>query len=554
MKSIARETVEFLKDRGYVLLLSIVAAGSYGFLMTHNAIGIDDTEVALYFEDGLAPYVGRWTLFLLNKIISLATFEPWCKEFFSVLVFMISVTVWCVLLKRIAGERIPRWAYGFVAAAFLSCPLISELYTYYLHNGICLAYGLSAIALYLFLEAQQEAAMKRKWCLFTIASFFLTISIGCYESMMVVFLIGALLVFVFLRAFYEVEKPYPVKVGGWMAGGAYVVVLSYILRTIISYVIIGIFNLGHFSTLINVPDLRTFDAGWQDAAEFAMILKRFLVKYYVNALAYFPITILVLALAFLGFYCLYQAIRKRDGWFFLSFLGVLLIPVLMCIVQGYDTKYRTAQYVPLVISLAVFLLLQLVFDGKVKQWARGIVYLALGILLYNQCANMNQWFYLDWQKYEYTKTVLVQVAHDLEASYDTSKPIVFRGANKVPASISEPAILGFDTWQYRFIAKICDAVDPHLKEKFYAENGRGYVFAETPMNSTLQWAITAFDGTGIEVVRFLEMHGYELRVETNLEKIAEAEDIRTRTGMPGYPKDGYILDCGDYIIVNLEGN
>lgn len=55
----------------------------------------------------------------------------------------------------------------------------------------------------------------------------------------------------------------------------------------------------------------------------------------------------------------------------------------MCIVQGYDTKYRTAQYVPLVISYAVFLLLRLVFDGKVKQWARGIVYLALGILLYN---------------------------------------------------------------------------------------------------------------------------------------------------------------------------
>lgn len=226
----------------------------------------------------------------------------------------------------------------------------------------------------------------------------------------------------------------------------------------------------------------------------------------------------------------------------------------MCIVQGYDTKYRTAQYVPLVISYAVFLLLRLVFDGKVKQWARGIVYLALGILLYNQCANMNQWFYLDWQKYEYTKNVLVQVAHDLEASYDTSKPIVFRGANKVPASISEPAILGFDTWQYRFIAKICDAVDPHLKEKFYAENGRGYVFAETPMNSTLQWAITAFDGTGIEVVRFLEMHGYELSVETDLEKIAEAEDIRTLSGMSGYPKDGYILDCGEYIIVNLEGS
>ena len=94
-----------------------------------------------------------------------------------------------------------------------------------------------------------------------------------------------------------------------------------------------------------------------------------------------------------------------------------------------------------------------------------------------------------------------------------------------------------------------DLIDPHLIEKYNADDGNGYVFAETPVNSTLRWGVTAFDGTASELGNFWKMLGYNFRIETDLRKIEEAEQISEE--MPEFPRTGYIKECGDYIIINL---
>ena len=45
------------------------------------------------------------------------------------------------------------------------------------------------------------------------------------------------------------------------------------------------------------------------------------------------------------------------------------------------------------------------------------------------------------------------------------------------------------------------------------------------------------------------MLGYNFRIETDLRKIEEAEQISEE--MPEFPQTGYIKECGDYIIINL---
>ena len=48
------------------------------------------------------------------------------------------------------------------------------------------------------------------------------------------------------------------------------------------------------------------------------------------------------------------------------------------------------------------------------------------------------------------------------------------------------------------------------------------------------------------------MHGYgSFRCETDLNKIEDAERIRTEENMATYPQNGYIKECEEYIIVNL---
>lgn len=147
---------------------------------------------------------------------------------------------------------------------------------------------------------------------------------------------------------------------------------------------------------------------------------------------------------------------------------------------------------------------------------------------------------------------MAKIAGDLEQGYDVSKPIVFRGAYTVPYDICKDAYVSFSSGQYRWICRLTDWCDPHLKEKYFGETGKGYVFAETPIVSTLQWGVTAFDGTSGQLIEFWKMHGHEDFIcEKDLGVIEEAEQRRAQEHMPGYPDKGYIREYEDYIIVNF---
>lgn len=119
----------------------------------------------------------------------------------------------------------------------------------------------------------------------------------------------------------------------------------------------------------------------------------------------------------------------------------------------------------------------------------------------------------------------------------------------MPYGIAKDAYLEYGSAEYNRLRSVGDLIDPHLIEKYNADDGHGYVFAETPVNSTLRWGVTAFDGTASELGNFWKMLGYNFRIETDLRKIEEAEKISEE--MPEFPRTGYIKECGDYIIVNL---
>ena len=162
MKKWLKDFRKFGEDRLYVFLLALVAVCAYGFMVTHPAVGIDDTPYQYYFEEGLSAIVGRWVMFLLNKVVHVADFAPFIADFAGVLILMLGVTVWAVLFRNLfeaepaCGSRfeskVPRYGYLFFSAIFISCPLISEVYTYYLHNGIATGYLFCGISLCCFRE------------------------------------------------------------------------------------------------------------------------------------------------------------------------------------------------------------------------------------------------------------------------------------------------------------------------------------------------------------------------------------------------------------------
>ena len=558
MKKLLNDIKAFCCCKAYMITLALTAACAYGYAITHYAIGMDDTVIPLYFEEGLAPYVGRWSLFVINKLFHIADFIPWMVELISVLILMLSVTLWCILWKRICergGVVLPLWSYIFVAAVFLSCPLISEVYVFYLHNGICTGYGVTALALLCFmssLSTKAEKAFQLKNIALSAA--LLTVALGFYESFIMAYIIGAVMCFFLVRLIHGKkgeEFCYQTKLICWMVNGLSVVAVSLVFRAVVLATIKAIYHLEKMN-VYNVLYRRFLGDIFTTKGELAMIIKRFFARYYVDAVVYLPITVLVVSMIFIGLYSLYYGLRKRDIMLPICSAALVVLPLLMSIAEGLATRYRSAQYVPLVGAFAVLLLLIEFQRHKLPEWIPVCSYILLGILLFNQCADMNRWFYLDDRKYQDAKEVMNRVAHDLEKEYDTSKPLVFTGGYEVPYEIAKDAYVSFSSSEYKWISRLTDWFDPHLKEKYHAGNGKGYVFAESPIVSVLQWGVTAFDGTSQQLIEFMKMHGHgSFRCETNLEVIDEANRVKEAENMPAYPREGYIKECEDYIIINL---
>ncbi|MBR1770549.1 MAG: hypothetical protein IJ747_00800, partial [Lachnospiraceae bacterium] len=186
-------------------------------------------------------------------------------------------------------------------------------------------------------------------------------------------------------------------------------------------------------------------------------------------------------------------------------------------------------------------------SGKRNAWAGRLVLVAAGILLFNQAEFMNRSFYVDYQKYESTRELLVQIAYEVETQYGTGTPILFVGHYSTPQEYRRYYEVSRDSWQYRLISAITDPVDVHLKEKYHTF--AGYSFAGEALNPLIQWGFIAFDGTNRELIRFLEMHGYSFRTVQDPEVIAEAKQIGDT--MPGWPAQGSITRQDGYILIHI---
>ena len=80
MRQLKEDISFFLHQKMFVVILALTAVGSYGFAVTHESIGIDDTMVDVYLNDGIEVLMGRWTIYLINKLFYLGEFMPHITE------------------------------------------------------------------------------------------------------------------------------------------------------------------------------------------------------------------------------------------------------------------------------------------------------------------------------------------------------------------------------------------------------------------------------------------------------------------------------------------
>ena len=556
-----------------ILLLTAVCA--YGYKVTNVTIGIDDTPSLYYFEEGLIAIVGRWVLFLLNKVISLAEFAPFVTDFAAVLLLIAAAIVWSALFYSVFGEKIPMTGYAYFAAVFVSCPLISEVFTYFLHNGIAIGYLSCAVSLCCMREWQNSMRKPRKgsglWekpdcpavTKLAAAAVFLWIAMGCYESFMILWLAGLLLLLLSERIRLGTERTARTGergVFGTLAGGALAALAAVLLRSLMIVVLTKAFHLEYLQGEA-VQRSVTEMLGWmvQTGAfgELIMILKRTFVLYGVFAYAYLPIRIFVLSAVVITVVTLVRVIRGRDLWALILLPTAYLAAFSLLFIEGKATLYRSAQFLPIFCGYGALLFAYIIYEltrspgrgvhRKLCLGTRGIAVAVLVVITWNQCMDMTKWFYIDRQKYDAAVKTVDQIALDLERDYDTSKPVIFTGNYEIPYSIVKDAYVSYGDSRYYKMKRLTDLIDPDLLDK-YNRGSRGVWVAQTPALSVIDWGRYAFDSDA-ELVRFFEMHGHRLVACGDVDRYAEAEE--ESLNLPEYPQDGYIVDKGDYIIVHF---
>ncbi len=548
MQGIWNDLVGIVKQNKFRIPIILMAVFSYGMLVIYPAIGIDDTAMDMYFEKGLATVAGRWVLYLINKFFWLAGYNPYFVELLGVFIFCISTWLWCVLFKRIFKNILSDWVIVISACVFISSPIFCEILVWYLQNGIYMAYGLTAVSVMYFLNLLDAAGGKaQKIKLFCGTTVFLTLAVGCYESFMFVYVMTIMLCF----AVRKVLDSKRVKdLSRWFLWGMAACIACWIMRSLMVGALVRIFGLQGMEGILrtrSITEVFAWFGSENKAAELISIWKQFFILYYVNAVVYLPITLLVLAIGTMMCIAIYLSLKKKDARILFAVVATFFVPWLLPIVEGVVTPYRTAQYIPVICAFAVLMTGYACREISGKKWVKGLGIVATVMILYHQGYELNKWFYVDYLKYEGAVRYTDEIALELKRNYDVDKPILFMGSHKVPYGIVEEGYVPYWSKKYMIVSKMIEWLDPELLENYNTEYG--YAYVQTPFLSVIDWGTTAFHHTDVQLIKFMNMHGHDLTADQTYAHYPEAKELVKE--LPKWPEDGSIVDRGDYILVNL---
>ena len=550
MQQLRDDISYFLRQKLFVVLLCITTVGCYGFAITHEGIGVDDTMVDIYIRDGMEVVMGRWTMYLVNKVFYFGEYMPFITEFAGALLLFVAAVLYCVLLKRIFRDKIGMMGYIAFACAFVSCPFISEVNIYYYHDGTDLGYVLCALSLLLFLDILDKKG-KAAITGGIGSMLFLWAAVGCYESFIILYIIGVMLILFFGGVTDRQKITFPLLLRKLFLCFCLVVGCIALRSLMISFLKI-VFSLQSIATEAKVKSassgLRQLFMQDSWLSDSLMLLKKYWMVYCVNSVVYLPVTIYMLSAVVVGAASLIYAVRKKNIWYPVLFFGMMVVPIMLVFVQLRVPLYRCCQYMPLFVASAVILLYLFLVNKKWEKYGRVIFAALTAILVWNQAFEMNKNFYTDYKKYEYTREIMTDIAQRVMREYGSETPVIFTGDFAIPYELVRDYYASYSSPEYRRVLKISNWLgDPYLIEKFCTSYG--YYYEGEAQYFLIIWGLSAFESHGRELMHFLQMHGYELQNVTDRALVDQAE--RFSAELPEYPAEGSIVEMDGYVIVHF---
>ena len=523
------ELKTLIKEKRIMIPLCVVMVLSYLYLWTHPSMGVDDTAMYRYFQDGYAPHYGRWTVFLLAKLVHLIDFTPVVVDAVGVALIALSGLIIYSGLRRSSGGKLDVMACTILVCFMISYPLINEVYEYYLHNGLGVAYVLTAVSYYLIRFGEKKRDL-------IYAALMLAPAISCYETVAEVFLL-LLFMDTLLRMTWGEEnitwKQWFVLFGKCCVA----IVAAMILKTWIAHLVLWAVDMEPYFHSIGKELQWIFS---EDALSTIISMIKGFGRYYVlNATVNFAIAMFWAAMIIFAVFGLGQVIKKKSMLLLLNVIGIFGISWVITLVEGNTGAYRTMQTFPVLVAVAMMVLYHWLMAVNRKKILRNIGLVIVMICLYNQVYDTNKWYYVDYMKYEEEKAICHELAYDIKREATMDKPMIFVGRIEEYGTIDTYMCVRPDSWQYRLFAKLDGTTETDKKYEIVQNPAWYSVFA---------WGVDAFDEQATEIANFFAYHGYPIEVATREEKWEILKEVQD---MPVWPKEGSIVEMNDYVIVKL---
>lgn len=541
----------FFSNKFFISCILFTVILTFGFATFNITVGMDDLEGELYVGSGNAMLAaGRFTITLLSRVFGYGS--KVLQNAFLIDILAIAGLIWsavnfCVLFRRICGDAFTSEAATVFSCIFLSYPLIHEIWEYTGAN-LCVSIGflfdsITLLSVYDILHQKKQHSWKH----ILIATISMMFVCAGYESLVPVY-IFAVFALLALQVIYGPEKEKKLKEilcqGLCYAG---VLAAGLVLRFLVHRFIL-------WTTDIDQASNGATMIYWSFVPVISVLKHLFLAwiqDYILKGLIYLPITELVLACIILLVIGLAEC-RKHGPVILLPGLGMYLSLIILSLLQGTASPYRTCQVFTMFVA---FTLMYIVMTSKhwKQTWLRNGLLIFCAFLCFYQ-GNCNSYFMtLNHQRSEEEAYILRDIGTDLAQKNTTEKPVIFVGSHALSNDVIESASISPDSKRWKLCDRLYNALSERLTDPYslyFMHDPLSRKLPQTNVNSVINYGKHA--GSQTAMVHLMAYYGFEYARADVDQLQSEADMYVIEHNVPAYPKDGYIQDAGDYLIVHIE--
>lgn len=482
----------------------ITSIACFGFTITNFSIGVDDPlrEYYLSFNSwGSMIQQGRLLHLFLNLFTGLFDFIPFLNDFIAASLFTLSSFLFAALIQYISNNRFSTLSISAFCCIYISYSIITEKFIYNLDViATMLSYCCTALSLTYSHDFIKNGDRKS----LVLAIILLFIAIGSYESFICLYFCGVFGIFI-IQSMTKDEKltwkEFFLK-GLKYAMILVIAVVAYYLTVVIVQLISGQFGIfKRYNTWNSTPD---FFKNLSNAAN--SLIKGFWVPKYLPMLEF-----AIASAVGVVFFTIYS-FKKRSPILFVCYLCLFIGNLLIHISCGYY-MFRASQTFCFFIALLAILIIHEASKTKTPQ---KILAILVALLVTVQTADMNRWFYNDYNRYQKDSFVINSIATRLAGECDLSKPVVF---------LNTPS-------------------DGYLNNLYFENQVNGH--------SLVYWGISGFSGQAMYYV--FDAYGYDFIKKPTEEQIENARELLEKNSdeIGAWPSKSCIYEAEDFIIVNFD--